>query len=254
MYIGGGPISMERIAVISDIHGNVPALEAVLKDIHDRGISRIFCLGDLIGKGPSSDIVVDTIKATCEQVIQGNWEVYITKTNKEDITVTWHQNRLGDERLDYLRNLPFSIEFYLSGRYVRLVHASPRSLFERIHPWSTLESRLSLFEYSELCQNPIQADIFGYGDIHNAYIQNLTGSTLFNVGSVGNPLDITQASYVILEGNYNAKELSSYSIQFVRVPYDIELSIQQAKEANIPFLEEYCTELRTAVYRGLKKS
>ena len=69
---------MEKIAIISDIHGNLPALEAVLHDIKRRGITRIFCLGDLVGKGPSSAEVVDLIKQTCEAVVQGNWDIGIT--------------------------------------------------------------------------------------------------------------------------------------------------------------------------------
>ena len=54
---------MDRIALISDIHGNIPALKATLCDIKRRGIQRVFCLGDLVGKGPSSDQVVDICRA-----------------------------------------------------------------------------------------------------------------------------------------------------------------------------------------------
>ncbi|MEC0238424.1 metallophosphoesterase family protein [Paenibacillus dokdonensis] len=245
---------MERIAIISDIHGNIPALQAVLEDIEERQISRIFCIGDLIGKGPNSDLAVDMIRNSCEFVIQGNWDKYITEPSDENPTVTWHRNKLGIDRLEYLRELPFSIEFYVSGRFTRLVHASPRSLFERIQPGDSFDSRLSLFDHSDLCQHQVQADIFGYGDIHNAYIQNFQNKTLFNVGSVGNPLEITQASYAILEGQFDQRESRPYSIQLVRVPYNIELSIEQAIEANMPSLEAYILELRTAEYRGKKSS
>jgi protein phosphatase len=243
---------VERIAIISDIHGNIPALQAVLDDIEARRISRIFCLGDLIGKGPSSDIAVDRVQETCEIVVTGNWDEHITKIS-DNTTVVWHQNKLGKVRLEYLRNLPFSIEFYMSGKFIRLFHASPRSVNERIQPWDPLESRMSLFECSELCKQEFRADVVGYGDVHNAYIQNFNGKTLFNVGSVGNPLEITQASYAILEGEYNGLEPSSFGIQMVRVPYDIELAIKQAVKEDMPSLEAYILELRTAEYRGSKK-
>jgi len=242
---------VERIAIISDIHGNVPALRSVLDDIKLRNISRIFCLGDLIGKGPSSDITVDLVQTTCELVIKGNWEDYITKVSDQN-TVIWHQNKLGKQRLEYLSNLPFSIEFYMSGRFIRLFHASPRSIYERIQPWDSFEQRLSLFESSEYCQQKLQADVIGYGDIHNAYVQNFSGKTLINVGSVGNPLEITQASYAIIEGQYHSKEPSAFSIQLIRVPYDIELSVKQAIDDDMPSLEAYIHELRTARYRGNK--
>lgn len=242
---------MERIAIISDIHGNIPALQAVLTDIKSRSISRIFCLGDLIGKGPSSDAAVDLVQKTCEIVIKGNWDDYITKTSDHS-AVIWHQNKLGKRRLDYLSELPFSIEFYMSGKFIRLFHASPRSIYERIQPWDSQEQRLSLFKSSEQCQHELNADVIGYGDIHNAYIQNFSGKTLFNVGSVGNPLEITQASYAIIEGQYHSKEQSTFGIQLIRVPYDIELSVKQAIEDDMPSLEAYIKELRTAQYRGNK--
>jgi len=245
---------VDRIAVFSDIHGNLPALHAVLDDIHIRQINRIFCIGDLIGKGPSSDLVVDLVRSSCELVIQGNWDKHISDSSEDHPVDNYHRNNLGEERLDYLRQLPFSIEFYMSGKYIRLVHASPRSVDERIQPMDSFVSRLSLFDYSDLCQHKKQADILGYGDIHNAYIQNFQGKTLFNVGSVGNPLEITQASYAVLEGQFNQEELGPYSIQFVRVPYNIELAIEQAIQSGMPQLEAYILELRTAEYRGNKKS
>ncbi|USB33405.1 metallophosphoesterase family protein [Paenibacillus sp. YPG26] len=241
---------MNRIAIISDIHGNIPALQAVLEDIRQRGVSTIYCLGDLIGKGPGGHVAVDVIKASCEQVVRGNWDDFIGKETTND-ALKWHQAQLGPERLEYLGTLPFSIEFLMSGRYVRLFHASPRSLYERIQPWDSYESRLSLCEGSELCKDPRAADVIGYGDIHNAYLQHLNGKTLFNTGSVGNPLDLTSASYVILEGEVGSQDAADLNIQFIRVTYDIEAAIQEAVDAGMPLLNEYIQELRTAKYRGI---
>ena len=73
---------------------------------------------------------------------------------------------------------------------------------------------------------------------------------LFNVGSVGNPLDMTQASYAILEGTYQSQRADTFAVHLIRVPYDIELAIQQAAEEGMPELEYYANELRTAQYRG----
>ncbi|MEK8213188.1 MULTISPECIES: metallophosphoesterase family protein [unclassified Paenibacillus] len=240
---------MEKIAIISDIHGNVPALEAVLADIHGRNITRIFCLGDIVGKGPSSDLAVDLVKKHCEEVVMGNWDEFIGRPS-EIAVVQWHRELLGQDRLNYLNSLPFSIEFWMSGKFIRLFHASPRSLNERVQPWDDYEQRLSLFLPSGLCKEPVMADIAGYGDVHNAYLQHLDGRTLLNVGSVGNPLDLTQASYLIMEGRYQDRAMTQLNLQFVRVPYDIELAVQQAQESHMPDLEPYIKELRTAEYRG----
>jgi protein phosphatase len=124
---------VERIAIIADIHGNIPALQTVLRDIQSREITRIFCLGDLIGKGPSSDLAVDLVRETCEKVITGNWDEHITRVSDQE-KVLWHQKILGEERLAYLSQLPFLIEFVMSGKLIRLFHASPRSVNERIQP------------------------------------------------------------------------------------------------------------------------
>ena len=96
-------------------------------------------------------------------------------------------------------------------------------------------------------------DVVGYGDVHHGFVQNFKSKTLFNVGSVGNPLDIPQASYAIIDGFHNCKKLNSFSIHLVRVPYDIDLAIKQAKDSGMPELEPYIKELRTAKFRGLKK-
>jgi protein phosphatase len=238
---------MERIAVISDIHGNIPALEAVLLDIEDRGISRIICLGDLAGKGPDSEVAVDMIRDNCEVVVKGNWDYFITD-HKDSAVMLWHREKLGKDRLSYLKSLPGYVEFYMSGRLIRLCHAAPDDVFHRVQSTASYEEKMTLFKDPK--GEDKESDVVGYGDIHGAYVDNFDGKSLFNVGSVGNPLEITQASYGILEGKYECKESSALSITLVRVPYDIEKAIQQAIESKMPDLESYINELRTACYRG----
>lgn len=240
---------MTRIAIISDIHGNIPALEAVLKDIKERDINRIFCLGDLAGKGPHSAEAVDLIRNNCEVIIKGNWDYYLTE--KKDPVLLWHQEKLGNKRLDFMRKLPIHIEFYMSGKLVRLCHASPNDLFHRVHLSTEREERMKLFMPTKTLNK--EADVVGYGDIHGAHIDNFRGKTIFNVGSVGNPLEITQSSYAIIEGKYESKEEAPFSISLVRVPYDIEQAVMDAIKTDMPEKEEYINELRTAVYRGRRK-
>ncbi|AFQ42828.1 metallophosphoesterase family protein [Desulfosporosinus meridiei] len=240
---------MERIAIISDIHGNLPALEAVLEDIKSKNIQRIFCLGDVAGKGPSPAETVDLIKARTEIVIKGNWDCYLTEQSGPAV-LKWHQDRLGIERLNYLRSLPIYKEFYISGKLLRLCHASPNDLFHRVYLSSEINKRLKLFEATPTLN--VEADIVGYGDIHSAHIDNFSGKTIFNVGSVGNPLDMTQASYGIIEGNLGNRDEGSLAISLVRVPYNVELSIAQAELTDMPEKQEYIDELRTGIYRGLK--
>jgi predicted phosphodiesterase len=240
---------MERIAVISDIHGNMPALEAVLEDIKNRKIERIFCLGDLAGKGPSSAEAVDKIQVYCQVVIKGNWDYYMTEKEDKEVLL-WHQKRLGVERLNYMKDLPIYKEFYISGKLLRLCHASPNDLFHRVYLLTEQSKRLKLFEATPTLD--VEADVVGYGDIHGAHIDNFKGKTIFNVGSVGNPLDITQASYGIIEGHVHEKSERPFAISIVRVPYDIELAINHANSTDMPEKQEYINELKTAIYRGRK--
>jgi protein phosphatase len=192
------------------------------------------------------------VRNACDVVVKGNWDDFITKEAKFE-SLKWHQKQLSNEQCNYLENLPFSFEFYMSGKLIRLFHASAISVYTRIQPWDTIEKRLSMFENTDKTGRIDKIpDVVGYGDVHQSFIQHFHGKTLFNTGSVGNPLDLTQASYSILEGSYGTKDLTSFSIQFVRVPYDIEHAIQLAKDANMPDLEPYIQELRTASYRGAK--
>lgn len=237
---------MNKIAIISDIHGNLPALDAVLADIKRRGVNRIICLGDIAGKGPSSAEALDLIRKHCEQVVKGNWDFFLTEQQSE--MLSWHQNKLGQHRLDFMKGLPIYVEFYMSGKLIRLCHASPNDLFHRTYLDSTMEERLKLFEPTKTL--PKHADVIGYGDIHGAHVDNFDGKTIFNTGSVGNPLEIAQASYAIIEGAYESREVAPFMISLVRIPYDIEKAVEHALGSDMPDQEAYIKELKTAVYRG----
>lgn len=247
---------MGSIAVISDIHGNLTALEAVLDHIKARGIHTIFCLGDLVGKGPNSKKSIERIRETCEVVILGNWDDFIQKPVEME-EVKWHQDQLGLDDFAYLSTLPFHHDFYMSGKYVRLFHASAKSIYHRVVPMrDSYEEKLAMFENTEWIKASGQIpDVVGYGDIHAALIEPIfPNKTLFNSGSVGNSLDLPQATYAILHGEYESMEPTPFSIEIVRIPYDVEKELLIAKDMGLPNLEAYAIELREAKYRGAVKS
>lgn len=113
----------DRIALISDLHGNLQALEAVLADIEGRGITRIFNLGDLVGKGPDGAAVIDRCREFCEVTVQGNWDAKVADDGANEQHV-WHRAQIGQDRCAWLAALPGSFDFLLSGQRVRLFHAS----------------------------------------------------------------------------------------------------------------------------------
>ena len=250
---------MEKIAIISDIHGNITALEAVLADINQRGIHRIFCLGDSIAKCANPDLVVDKLREVCEVMLIGNSDYSICRPEVKDKKF-WSRVKIGEERANYLFNLPISYEFYLSGHLIRLFHASPVGLSNIYNPMfsnkGTRYEGSELYNPEDLFQNtdfigktsndPIP-DIVGYGHIHTPCIFRFKNKTVFNPGSVGISVEMlntdvndksnkfsTLASYIIIEGNYNSKDLASISFNLVRVPYDIEKEIKYLEQSDMP--------------------
>lgn len=244
---------MDRIAIISDIHGNIPALEAVLHDIRARDVSRILCLGDLVGKGPDGARAIDICREVCAVTVKGNWDEHILR-DRDDPTIRWNQARLGPDRMAYLADLPTTIDFVMSGKQVRLFHASHGGIYHRVHMDDTSANHMAMFTNTPFTGDAVVPDVVGYGDIHAAYLKSFDQRLLFNVGSVGNPLDLTQAAYGILEGQYDDTRHSPFSIQLIRVPYDIERAIRDAEQAQMPELQLYIDELRTARYRWASKN
>jgi len=170
--------------------------------------------------------------------------------------MTWYRQQIGAGRLAYLATLPNVIDFWLSGKRVRLYHASEESVYKRIHPSHPYEVHQAMFTNTPFTGFDEPApDIVGYGDIHTAYMLTFPGvhRLLFNVGSVGNSLDMPLASYAILTGVLNSRKSAAFTLDFARVPYDIEQEIADARRAGVPDVDAYAVELRTSVYRGVQK-
>ncbi|WP_238153312.1 metallophosphoesterase family protein [Kribbella speibonae] len=127
-------MGLDRIALISDVHGNLTALEAVLADIEGRGIERVFNLGDYAGKGPRGQAVVDRCQEVCEVNILGNWDDFLPDPERVEDSegLRWWRNELREDQWAWLRGLPFCHDFLLSGRQVRLFHASSADVHHRI--------------------------------------------------------------------------------------------------------------------------
>lgn len=262
---------MEKVAIISDVHGNITALETVIKDIEARGIDKIYCLGDSVLKSCNSDLVIDLIREKCDVVLKGNCDEAICRPDIPNGRF-WTRDKIGEERAKYIYNLPVSYDFYMSGYLIRLFHASPFGLDYLFNPMfsnkdtiysaTELENGLSLFENTEFigktANDPIP-DIVGYGHIHTPNIFRIKNKTIFNCGSVGMPIEMlntdiydesnkfsTVSSYIILEGNLDSIDFGPISITLVRLPYDIEKEIKLLEASDLPSKERLIKEMRSA--------
>lgn len=263
---------MDKIAIISDIHGNLEAINSVIEDIKERKIEKIFCLGDIVAKGTHQEECVNLIKENCEIVLKGNCDDYFTskidRETKPEIElkrIDWIDSKLSDESKNFLKSLPYSFEFYLSGRLVRLFHATPNKINGFVGNIDTIDRLYSLFLPSKNTISNKKADVVVYGHIHTPFIQRIYNRTIINSGSVGNAIDVfrneekdadvrntTLANYVILSGKYDSKDINEkISFEIVSVPYDIEKELKE-NEDNIE-MESYEEELRSGKYRNMEK-
>ncbi len=262
-----------KIAIISDIHGNLEALKTTLKDIKKRQVDKIICLGDIIAKGTHPKECIELIKENCEIVIQGNCDKHFATehkdikqfSEKEQKRIEWNQKLLTKEDREYLLNLPFTFEFYMSGSLVRLFHATNKVNNKAVLNVDTIQTKYSMFLPTENTISQKTADVIIYGHIHHPYMDKIYNKTIINIGSVGNSFDAirndskdsnvletTKAYYLIIEGEYGSKEYNSeISFQFVKVPYNIEKELEN-NDNNIE-KESYRYELTKGIYNDMTK-
>ena len=263
---------MDKIAIISDIHGNLEALKAVLKDIQERNIDKIFCLGDIIAKGTHQQECVYLVKNNCDVVLKGNCDEYFTnnmdlstKSKQVADRIIWNRSKLTEDNVEYLRNLLYCYEFYMSGRLVRLFHATPEKIHDFIGNIDTIDRLYKQFLPSKNTISNELADVVVYGHIHTPFIQKIYNRTIINTGSVGNSVDVfrneakdgdvrntTVANYFVISGFLNSNNINQeISYELISVPYDIDKELE-ANTDNIE-LEAYEKELRTGKYRDMSK-
>ncbi len=263
---------MEKIAIISDIHGNLEALKSVIEDIKERNIDKIFCMGDIVAKGTHQQECVDLIRKNCEVVIKGNCDEYFTSDadlsgapQLEIDRMNWNKSKLNEETKNYLKQLPYCYEFYMSGRLVRIMHAHPEKINKFVGNIDKIDRLYELFLPSLNTVSDKKADVLIYGHIHTPYLQKIYNRVIINTGSVGNAIDIfrndekdgntkntTVANYLVISGNLASKNIDEkISYELVSVPYDISKELGD-NDDNIE-LESYTEELKNGKYRDMPK-
>ena len=221
------------IAFLSDLHGNIPALHAVIADVRSQSPEMIICLGDIVGYYPNPSECI-TIAKTFDQIIKGNHDAFAS-TGSIPILFNEHARKATMWTFETLpieeRQFLHSLELFASMKIdcsVYLVHGSPSyPLEEYIYP-NTAE-QLALFEFMELCD----IDILALGHTHVPFLERLEKSQrptrlMINPGSVGQPRDgDPRASYALVD-------TETLNGRIRRVEYDFEETIQRVINAGLP--------------------
>lgn len=254
-----------KIALFSDIHANLPALEAALHDIDQRKPDAVYCLGDLVGYNIWPNEVVQMIRQRHIPTIAGNYDfgigrgidecgcAYKTQKDKDmgAISISFTNSIMQPEERQYLRTLPvhIRIELQLNEDKINLllVHGSPRKINEYLFEDREEKSLLRIMEQAD-------ADILCFGHTHKPYHRILNSGTgdenhfrhAINIGSVGKPKDgDPRGGYALLHIEENTNIINpTLKVEFIRFEYDVEKAAQAVESSPLP--NEYADMLRKA--------
>ncbi len=225
-----------KIALIADIHANLPALKAVWKSIEAQQVDQALCLGDLVGYYPWPNEVVEFIRTKGIPCIQGNYdegvgeELMVCGCDFKDeeaarlggISLDWAIERTTDENRLWLRDLPKEMRLELAGRKIWLVHGSPRKNNEYL---TAQFSEQELAAY--LSEGDV--DILLCGHTHLAYHRQMGNGHVINAGSAGKPKHGNpNVTYVLVD------LAEQVSVSIIEVPYDHEAAATATVEAGLP--------------------
>jgi predicted phosphodiesterase len=217
----------QPFAVFSDVHGNLPGLEAILADVELRGVPATICLGDLVGYGPSPNEVALLVRDRGIPSLMGNYDqgigfetgdcgcVYKTDEQRAEgaASLAWTREAVSDEVKAYLRTLEDHFVLATPAGDLLAVHGSPRRINEYLfedRPASAMERMASEYPYPAIL----------FGHTHVPYARLVGATTFVNVGSGGRPKDGDwRVCYAIVDP---AQLGSKGFVEFVRVPYDYE--------------------------------
>jgi putative phosphoesterase len=237
----------DTVAVITDIHANLPALEAALARIDELGIEQIYCGGDLVGYGPHPNEVCALIEERAIPTIYGNYDhaiardledcgcAYITPHDRElgQCSVDWTLAHTGQTAKDYMRALPFDLHFPVGTTDVHLVHGSPRKVNEYLFE----DKPAGLYERLAAAETD---RVLAFGHTHKPWVRRYGGVLFVNCGSVGKPKDgDPRGAFAILTAAADGVQVT-----IERVDYDAAAVAREVAAAGLP--EEFADKLVAA--------
>ena len=234
-----------RAAVLSDVHSNQPALEAVLGAIEETGVDELWCLGDVVGYGAQPDACADLVRESCDVCLVGNHDLAVlggidvsSFSEAAAAAVEWTQEQASEATLEFLRGL----EPAGSREGIGLFHASPRDpVWEYVlssdqaeDGLDAQEERIALIGHSHISLFFCRPEQARRGGVQGAQADDMTvlpldgGAWLLNPGSVGQPRDgDPRAAWLELD-------TVALTARFHRVPYDVVTAAETILAAGLP--------------------
>lgn len=228
---------MDRTAVITDIHANLPALEAALERIDALGITDVYCGGDLVGYGPHPNEVCALIAERGIPTIYGNYDhaigrdhedcgcAYVTPADRElgQRSVVWTLANTGEAAKAFMRALPFDLRFRVGPTDVHLVHGSPRKVNEYLFE----DKPASLYERLARAETD---QVLVFGHTHRPWVRSHGGVLFVNCGSVGKPKDgDPRGAFAVLDARSGHLEVS-----IERFTYDAGTVADEVRAVGLP--------------------
>jgi putative phosphoesterase len=227
----------DAVAVITDIHGNLPALQAALARIEELEIERIYCGGDLVGYGPEPNEVCALIEERGIPTIYGNYDHAIARDEHDCgcAYIDQHDRELGQESVewtlvntsqrskDFMRELPFDLHFEAGATGVHLVHGSPRKVNEYLFE----DKPASLYERLAGAETD---RVLVFGHTHKPWVHEYGGVLFVNCGSIGKPKDgDPRGAFAVLRP---ARDTVDVTIE--RVSYDADGVAAKVRRVGLP--------------------
>jgi predicted phosphodiesterase len=243
-----------KYALVSDIHSNLPALEAVLADIEERGdVQAVYHLGDLVGYAPWPNETVALLRELGIPGIAGNYDSTVATDYKHcgckadtphqeelsHLSYEWTRAHVSPETKQALGELPFRIDLRPMGGHrsrpqLILVHGTPtlNTLY-----WTEDRPDSFCLKMAEAARAR-QGDLIAFGHTHKPWHRDVEGVHFLNTGSVGKPKDgDRRAGYALVEAEERIR-----GIAFVRVEYDLERAVEGILQSELP--DEFADQLR----------
>jgi putative phosphoesterase len=225
-----------KLAVFSDVHANLQAMQAVWDDLDAQRPDAVYCLGDLVGYGANPNEVVEFVRQRRVPSVLGNYDeavgydlpkcgcVYKDPADdaRGQASLFWGRKRTSPENKRFLQGLPPHIRLEDRSQTLLLVHGSPRKINEYLYE----DRPLASFEHLAKLAG---TDVLLFGHTHLPYHKTVGGTLFVNSGSVGKPKDgDARAAYVLLELGRHPK------VTLRRVAYDVEAAARAIRETDLP--------------------